>query len=257
MRYTQRLRRRLRLRHRLEHTAEQAQRKLDWLRRTRGTRILYCLGDSHVKMFQRLETGKCFERLVLRCTIVGGATALGLVNPNSKTDALKRFRQELGYVSTRDHLLFLLGEVDCGFVIWYRANKYNMPVEAQFERSLANYQSYLLSVADQGYRNIIVCSVPLPTIVDGQTWGEVADARKEVAATLAQRTELTLRYNARMRHFCGQEGLALLDFEQDILDQESGVVRRRFLNHDPLDHHLEPSAMTPVLVSRLQDLGFH
>jgi hypothetical protein len=52
--------------------------------------------------------------------IVGGATAQGAVNPNSKTDALAIFQKKIKYTNA-DNILIMLGEVDCGYLIWVRS----------------------------------------------------------------------------------------------------------------------------------------
>jgi hypothetical protein len=118
-------------------------RSIDNLHRVSGKRIVYCLGDSHAKVFQYVDQNNYLPRTIFRCVIVGGATALGMVNPNSKTNALLTFQRKLGSISQRDHILFLLGEVDCGFVIWYRAAKYGLTVQAQMEESLRNYKRFI------------------------------------------------------------------------------------------------------------------
>ena len=122
----------------------------------------------------------------LDLTEVGGATALGMVNPNSRTNALQSFREVIGRVPQGRSLLFMLGEVDCGFLIWHRAARLGSSSQ-QFEESLHNYFGFLNSLLSEGRRSLVVSIVPPPTILDGQTWGEVANARSAVAASLADR----------------------------------------------------------------------
>lgn len=181
---------------------------------------------------------------------------MGMVNPNSKTQALETFKQNIEQVDRQDYLLFMLGEVDCGFVIWYRAEKYQIAVDEQFNISLENYLKFIRQVVNAGYSKIIICSVPLPTIFDGQIWGEVAKARSEVRASLRERTQLTLKYNSILRDFCRDMGLFYLDFEAEILDSKTLVVKQEYLNKNPLDHHLDSKAMLPVLVRKLKEFGF-
>jgi hypothetical protein len=219
--------------------------------------VLYCLGDSHTKMFEYLHTLNVLKKTTISCCTIGGATALGLVNPNSKTNALQILRKQISSISRKHHLLFMLGEVDCGFVIWYRAAKYQIPVEVQFEQSLENYQEFVLSTYAKGYHRIILSCVPLPTIYDGQDWGVIANARSEVKATLLQRTELTCRYNDRLRSFCDNHDLKFLDFREDMLDTASNLLKPELRNSDPFDHHLSSEAMTPILTQKLNYLGFY
>ena len=165
-------------------------------RRLRGARILYCIGDSHIGLFIELNRQHLLRRTILRCKRVGAATAMGLANPNSTTKALQIYEEYICSISRRDYLLFMLGEVDCGYLIWSQASKYQLSVDSQLDKSLAIYQDFILKVHKTGYKKIILASVPLPTIMDMQVWGgKVGDARQTVTASLRERTDITFRYN--------------------------------------------------------------
>ena len=228
----------------------------DRFRRWRGKRILYCFGDSHIHMYRHTILQGHLKNTIIRSTCARGATAYGIANPHSRSKALSIFQQRLRSVSSRDDLLFMLGEVDCGSLIWYRSAESGQPAEALVEESLDHYQAFLSSVIGLGFDKLIVSTIPLPTIFDNPPIGETDRVRHEVPASLAQRTELTLRYNARLREYCQQTGLRLLDFEAELLDESSGAMRQEFLRSDPLDHHLAFLAFAPVLAARLRDLGF-
>jgi hypothetical protein len=228
----------------------------NWVLRLRGYRILHCLGDSHARMFRDLACDSGFTRTAFRVTVVGGATAMGVVNPNSRTNALQTFRSALRGVPPRDPVLTLLGEVDCGFVIWYRAMKYGEPVEAQLDASLSRYQEFLRGLQTSGFERLIVCSAPLPTIADGQSWGEVANARREVHVSQLERTDLTRMYNRRMADFAAVAGIEFIDLDGDLRDPLTGLIRSKFLNDDPLDHHLNDRLVVPLIGQRLRDLGY-
>jgi hypothetical protein len=70
------------------------------------------------------------------------------------------------------------------------------------DRAIASYSRFLLEVAASF--EVVCVSTPLPTIQDGNDWGDVANARREVTATLVERTTLTLQFNRQMRAFCTQ-----------------------------------------------------
>ena len=239
-------------------------RRLDGFYRKVGYRILHCLGDSHIAMFRYLDQNGYLRKTRIRCRPVSAASAMGLVHPLSKTQALPTFRQYIAKVPFEDYLLFLLGEVDCGFVIWYRAAKHSLPVETQFEQSLHNYESFICSVKEGGHQKLIIASAPLPTIFDdqltgqlgGQARGQVAVIRQEVTASLLERTELTRRYNARLSRFCQEQKIIFLDYENELLDEATKVIDRRFLNPDPLDHHMNPEPVAPLLTDKFHQLGF-
>lgn len=158
-------------------------------------------------------------------------------NPNSKTNALALFQARCEAAHTWQTLVFLLGEVDCGFVIWYRAEKHGVSIESQMQRSLAGYVDLLAQQIEGGFR-IMVLSAPLPTIRDGQDWGEIANARREVKATQRDRTELTLEYNGRLCSACDELGARFLDVTTATLDPATGLIRDDYLNVNPVDHHL-------------------
>jgi len=216
-----------------------------------------CLGDSHTFAFKYTSEHYLWLHTLFNMKIVRGATAFGLANPNSKTDALNIFSNYLSSLQeNKVDILMYLGEVDCGFVIWYRAEKYNMGIDEQFELSLNNYKTFIEQFVSEKARNIIICSAPLPTILDGQTWGEVANLRREVKATLRERTDLTLRYNNALREISKQNGYQFLDLEQITLDAETRLVKQEFRNTNPLDHHLNYEKLSPHIRKALKNLGY-
>lgn len=221
-----------------------------------GAKRIHCIGDSHVKMFQYVADHHLWLRTQFHFCMVQGGTAMGMVNPNSKTQALNKFKDYLQIVSNNDKLLFCLGEVDCGFVIWYRSKKYGLSVDDQFNHSIQSYCQFLNWVEDEGFKDIIVASVPLPTILHGQEWGEVAKARREVQSTLQQRTDLTIRYNEYLRNYCLKRRWSFLDYEQDILDPKKRTVLPYFRHPNPLDHHLNEIRISPILNQKLREIGF-
>jgi hypothetical protein len=91
-------------------------------------------------------------------------------------------------------------------------------------------------------------------------WGEVANLRKEVTASLAERTLLTIKFNDLMENFCIPEGISYLNFDSHSTD-DSGNLTESLRNPDPSDHHYDPSAhalmIEPLLGPLLQRLHFH
>lgn len=219
------------------------------------TRTYYVFGDSHTEVFQyisnkKLLTNKCFD-----VTFVGGATAQGMRNPNSKTNALKEFEDKIYNLKKSSRLIFQLGEVDTGFVIWYRSKKYNETVEEQLTQSINSYVGFLKKIKSKGYSRIMVVSAPLPTIQDNQDWGEVANLRKEITATLADRTELTLRYNKLLEEKCKENNFSFISTDDLLLDKSSNKIKVSFLNKDKNNHHLDIDAYSKVIIKKFND-GF-
>ena len=206
---------------------------------------MICLGDSHAEVFEQLD----LPGFALDVYRVEGATASGVENPNSQTQAGTHFRGRLRKASREQPVVVLLGEVDCGFVIWYRAAKHGTSVDDELARTLDGYASFLADV-HASHPNLIVVSAPPPTIVDGQTWGAVANARSEIAASQRERTELTLRFNDAVREICAREGLAFCDVTPQMLGDD-GLIAGRFRNADPLDHHLDSASYATLLAPEL------
>jgi hypothetical protein len=149
--------------------------------------------------------------------------------------------------------VFLLGEVDCGFVIWLRAERQSIPIERSFEESLRAYTDFLAELKANGHDSLIVCAVPPPTIGDGIPLGEVASIRRPVRATQRERTELTIHYNSRLHLWCEETGMYFVDWFADVVEPASTLVADRFLNPDPLDHHLDSSAFAEILAPHLRE----
>jgi hypothetical protein len=213
----------------------------------------HIIGDSHVGSFQLAARRGLLTRPAI-FTRVAGATAVGLRNPNSKTDALGVFRRALTPYNKNKIPVIHLGEVDCGFVIWYRAQKYGESIDTQFAQSVDALLAFVDDLRGMGYDRIVLTGATLPTILDGQDWGDVANARREVTSTLTERTDLTLRYNARLREGTIARGLPFLDLTDDVLDPRTGLVSEAFRHPDPTDHHLNPEKVGPLWANALNAL---
>jgi hypothetical protein len=214
----------------------------------------HLVGDSHVEAVRHAAALGLLEH-GCAATVVGGATAVGLRNPNSATDAIGAFRRAL--LPARDGVVPVihLGEVDCGFVIWYRADKHGESVESQFDRSVAAYMGFVDELLDGGYGTVVVTGASIPTIRDGQDWGEVANARREVTATLRQRTDLTFRYNERLSSEASKRGLPLVDLAGQMADPATGVISDAYRHPNPTDHHADPDKTAPLWAAGLNAAG--
>lgn len=213
----------------------------------------HVVGDSHVDAFS-FANARGLVDLPMMCTMIGGATAVGLRNPNSLTNAVKIFTNALLPFNDKKIPVIQLGEVDCGFVIWYRSKKYNESVDTQFKQSIAAYLEFVTHLRNAGYKTIVMTSATLPTILDGYQWGDVANARREVTATLRERTDMTLRYNECLKAAANAWGLPFIDVTGDILDPRTRLVSEEFRNPDPSNHHLDPAKFGPLLADALNQL---
>ncbi len=205
------------------------------------------LGDSHASVFLHESFKKHFPHYDIKVVSIGGATASGMDNPNSQTQAYPLFVQALR-TSRAKKVIVLLGEIDTGFVIWYRAIKYQASVESMLQRTVTVYSRFLSELARAV--PVLCISAPLPTIQDGKEWGEVANARKEVRTSQRERTELTLRFNRQMQQHCQQQGIEYLMLDEECLG-EDGCISPRYLNPDPLNHHYAMDAYADLLIKHL------
>src|SRR3990172_4349039 len=98
---------------------------------------------------------------------------------------------------------------------------------------------------------VIVVSAPLPTIPDEEQCGQVANLRKEINVSQRQRTELTLKFNARVEQVCAAEDAVFIGLDSESLGQD-GLVKKELLNRDPCDHHYRAAAYARMLVEKLQ-----
>ena len=194
-------------------------------------------GDSHIGAFRQAAENGWIAR---PCEFyeVGGATAIGLRNPNSQTHALEIFSSHLLPARPGTIPVMQLGEVDCGFVIWWRADRLGEGIEAQLHASINAHLGYVDHLLANGYSQVVLTSAALPTIKDGQDWGEIANKRREVTASIIDRTELTRRYNTLLSSGARDRNCPFIDITAAVLDPMTGILREHYRSDDPNDHHL-------------------
>lgn len=220
-----------------------------WCAMTR-TQLVECAGDSHVNVFARVNRAGCVPRMYLRGTVVQGATALGLANSKSRTNALEIYSEWLAKAPRRHVLLFLLGEVDVGYLVWKKSEKDGTTPRAVMEEALRRYAAFLSGYHDKGYR-IVLVTVPLPAVRDGEVGGAMEALRPGLRAGQRERTTVTLEYNQALRDWARQHGAYLLDLDADLLDPATGLLREEYHRRDRADNHLEPTAFTGLLCKHL------
>lgn len=208
------------------------------------------LGDSRAGIFDYFSLRLRSFRKKIIMNHVQGATASGLQNPGSKTQAHKKFVEGLKR-EVFQRVFIVLGEVDTGYVIWYRVDKYKSTVDEMFELAVKKYKELIDTASDFGL--VTVFSTPLPTIRDDNDWGEVANLRKTITATQKQRTELTVRFNEEIKKFCDAKGYSYISLDNESLGSD-GVVKKELLNEDPLNHHYSDSAYMNLLSPHLKSL---
>jgi len=214
---------------------------------------ILCCGDSHTKVFEYCN--KKQNEFVFDVCIVGGATAQGSVNPNSRTDALRIFRNKIMNTHA-DKILIMLGEVDCGFIIWVRSTKYNISVDEQINNCVKNLFAFInniLETTNYKKEQIIVAGSILPTIRDSTDKKYLNGARSEVDVSQLERTTKTIEYNNKLKTKCAQYGFNYIDITDDIINDE-GIVKSCFLSKNPYDHHLNDEITYDLWLSKIKKL---
>jgi hypothetical protein len=222
----------------------------DRLARVTSRRILNCFGDSHAVVFRYMSHRRLLPHTILDVMEVRGAAARGLSNPHSATMARARFMQAISRLPPDRPILTLVGEIDCGSLIWDRATQRATAPEQELKGSVASYLEMLDAVAKGGHTSLIVSAVPYPTLE------KYTNERAHVTATLDERMSMTKAFNDELRQWCDRHAAAYLSYDE-VLDRQTGRVRPEFHHKDPRDHHYRTATFAPVLANELKKLGFH
>lgn len=202
----------------------------------RGLHVVECYGDSHIAAFRRVNFMFPNLKYRFRTTSVLSATAYGLGNRNSLTDARNIFERKLKRTKGEEIHLVCLGENDTSFLVWSRSQKRNLSLDEALDQSLSSYKEFLLYFRASVGR-LMVCSSPLPTILDGQKNPSVALLRDSIVVPLAERTSMALRFNRAVREFCEEQGICFLDLDDEVIDHRTGLLDDRFFNTKRYDNH--------------------
>ena len=215
-------------------------------------------GDSHTKYYLKNGANKIQNDIKFDICYVGGATAQGAVNPNSKTKALSTYRETLERKKNNNYDYFgiMLGEVDCGFVIWYRAKKYNKTVQEQIMLAVNNLEEFLKNDVEKVFSKdkIVVVGATLPTIKDNTDKKFLSGARSEVDANLQERIDCTLEYNNQLAIMVKKNNYLYFDITKETFDQENYCVFPQFLNKNQSDHHFDQKSVAPLFVDKFKKL---
>jgi hypothetical protein len=212
------------------------------------------LGDNHIGYFARAMQIAGFLGWQYQVCEVGGATTVGMRNPNVAVNALGIYRSFLQDKSRQATIILQLGEVDCGFVMWYRSQRNNEPLVDQMRASSAAYLGFLHEIRYMGFLDIVITGATLPSIQDGHDWGDSTDKRRDVTNTLLERTKLTIEYNKALQIHAKELGLRYLEVSTELVDPATKTVQPRFLSANPHDPHLDCNAMGTIWAEKLRAL---
>lgn len=218
---------------------------------TRPIRMpIYCLGDSHIAIFNEGCLRKRLPFAQFHTVRVDGATASGLPNPNSKTQAGAIFMDALKKIQDGGVVIVCLGEVDIGFVVWLRAERPNETLLRAFFKTVNHYKSFLQSIATRC--KLVVLSAPLPTIRDHDLTTIVGNLRREVKATQKDRTRLTVLFNKYIERYCHAANIDYISLDADCMDSMTGIIKEEFRHPDKTNHHYSPVPYGVTIAGKLR-----
>jgi hypothetical protein len=181
------------------------------------------LGDSHSGVFKDCNSNE----ITFDVKIVPGATAQGCVNLNNMTNSLEIFKNHIMNTKKYDKVMIMLGEVDCGYLIWVRSKRYNISIESQIDLCLKNINIFIDNILlKNGYTSeqIILCGAHLPTIKDNCDPKWLNGARKEVDISQYERTLKTLEFNKLLEEMAKTNGNKYIDITKYIIG-EDGLIK--------------------------------
>ena len=216
-------------------------------------------GDSHAQHYIKWGANNIQNEIKFDVCFVGGATAQGAVNPGSKTKALSIYRETLERKKNDnyDYVGIMLGEVDCGFVIWYRAKKYNQNIQEQIMLAANNLEEFLKNDVEKVFPKdkVVVVGATLPTIKNNTDKKFLSGARSEVDASLQERIDCTFEYNKQLAIMAKNNKYLYFDISDETFDQENYCVFSQFLNKNPHDHHFDGHSVAPIFVDKFKELN--
>lgn len=219
----------------------------------RGRRVLV-LGDSHSGIFEYGFDHGFLAPHWINCEIVGGATAYGLNNDTSITGAWQKCVSALKRYSRFDVVVIMLGECDCSYALWKKAEKLGVTPNDLIGHAMLGIRR-LVALASQGRRlcDIVLVGSILPTIEDHMAKNQAIELRREITATQLERTRLVLDYNRALSQLSRELGVRYFDLTEQTVDQQTGLLNCHF-SAAPDDHHISHVAAGKLWANALREM---
>ncbi len=222
--------------------------------RVRCFTIIECFGDSHVKVFRRMNWLYSASGLRFRTISVKGATAYGIINANSVTGARSIYDKRLKRLNSDSIIIVLLGEIDASFLVWYLAQEKDINVNLVLQKSINHYIKFLNYILNLKLK-LIVCSAPLPTADDNSINTAFMSIRDKIKVNKLKKTQMTLKFNRKIREYCESKEIIYMDMDKFALDKRSGTVKQKLINSNPFDHHYEENIFIEMINKCLLELN--
>ena len=197
------------------------------------------LGDSHTRVFKYINNKRLMSDVKFDILTINGVSSQGICNPNSKTNANTMFKKKLSE-KKHDGVMVMLGEVDCGFTMWYRKDKYNTPIKEQLNHAVSKLFEFIDNEIRTKYdaEQITVIGANLPTLFDNVIPMQKDRRDFKGHGTLKERTKLTLMYNLSLKNESIKRRYKYMDIVNETMDPMTQVIDKQYLRQNERDHHL-------------------
>lgn len=214
-------------------------------------------GDSHTEIFEYCNTKQSFYNFNV-CKVVG-ASAQGVLKGHSKTNAYNIYMKKIQNTTKNyDKILIMLGEVDCGFVVYLRSKKYNISIQEQIDNCIHNLFGMIKQILNKypyyTNKDIIVCGVIIPTISDNADKKFMNLGRRQITESQFERTKLTIEYNNKLKNICQKNNYHYIEITPVIIDHENKILNKYFLRSNTSDHHLDNEKTYKLWINQLNNL---
>jgi hypothetical protein len=200
-----------------------------------GKKILV-LSDSHGEVFEYINDNNLLLPHLINVKMVGGATAYGLNNNKSKTNALKRYIDEVEKFNCYNIILIQLGEIDCSFLLWKKLETSSLSMEELLDKSINGYRRLILKLKEMD-KNIIITGAVLPTIKDNQKNPDNISIRNSINTTQLERTILTYEFNNRLKQLAFKNNIKYIDISNDCINETTKVIDDKYIRKQIDNHH--------------------
>ena len=212
--------------------------------------IVVC-GDSHSGIFQYCNNFQ--EKYNFIGAGCAGASARGVLNPNSVSNSYNLFNERLKN-NKAEKVIVMMGEIDCSYLAWVSSYKYNTHVREQIKKSVKNLFEFIKTevMKKHGYKNtqIIVVGSHLAAIGNDVNKKRLHSLRPDVKATQEEVTVEILSYNRQLKNLCLQNGYTYFDITDRTMG-DNGIINQDYVRENKYDHHLEADKIRPIYIEKI------
>jgi hypothetical protein len=145
-----------------------------------------------------------------------------------------------------------LGEVDFGFVIFYRHEKNKIPIEQSIKKTINYYFNFINKISKN--KDVLCISCPLPFMQNNDFRETDYNLRSKIKANLNTRIKLSVLFNKEMQRKCNEIGVNYLNLDSEILNKD-GYVKKELIKKKK-DHHYNYDVYSGIIKNRLKEINF-